>query len=36
MLAVAGCATHAGGSRGRPELVVGSGPESESMLLAGI
>jgi glycine betaine/choline ABC-type transport system substrate-binding protein len=30
----AGCATHTNDRR--PEVVVGSGPDSESMLLAGI
>jgi len=32
----AGCATHTGDQRARPELVVGSRPDPESMLLAGI
>ena len=32
----AGCATHTGDQRARPELVVGSRPDPESMLLAAI
>ena len=32
----AGCATHDGDQRARPELVVGSRPDPESMLLAGV
>ncbi len=36
ILAAAGCATDTSGHRARPELVVGSRPESESTLLAGV
>jgi glycine betaine/choline ABC-type transport system substrate-binding protein len=36
MLAVAGCGTDTSGQGAHPELVVGSRPESESPLLAGI
>ncbi len=36
MLGVAGCANDTSDHRARPELVVGSRPDSESMLLAGI
>lgn len=35
-LAVAGCSTGAGDHPARPELVVGSNPDSESTLLAGV
>ncbi len=36
VLVVAGCGTDAGNHRARPELVVGSGTDSESTLLAGV
>ncbi|GAA4541064.1 glycine betaine ABC transporter substrate-binding protein [Mycobacterium paraffinicum] len=36
LLVVAGCGTDAGDHRARPELVVGSGTDSESTLLAGV
>lgn len=36
MLVVAGCGTGTGGHGARPELVVGSRPEPESTLLAGV
>ncbi|OBB93158.1 glycine betaine ABC transporter substrate-binding protein [Mycobacterium sp. 852002-30065_SCH5024008] len=36
LLVVAGCGTDAGDHRARPELVVGSGTDSESALLAGV
>ncbi|OBH31855.1 hypothetical protein A9X03_06870 [Mycobacterium sp. E1715] len=36
LLAAAGCGTNTGEHRARPELVVGSGADSESALLAGV
>lgn len=36
LLAAAGCGTDAGEHRARPELVVGSGADAESTLLAGV